>query len=173
MTTARRGCCFSTQNRWLSRAERDDSTDRVIRGHANGDPVTRHYFDAEAAHAAAQLRQNLMARIALHAIQTARMNGHDRSLHIYEIVLAQSALPFARGAVGDSRLRRLARQHLLPARSAGDLATSVPYLVDTCNVMADRNLRIPSSGKIKCFWLLRDCERLVRRGRRAPRNRHL
>jgi hypothetical protein len=97
-TTARRGCCFGTQNKWLSCAEGDDSADRVVRGHANGDAITRHYFDAEATHAAAQLRENLMARIALNAIQTAGMNGHDRSLHIYEIVLAQSALPFARVA---------------------------------------------------------------------------
>ena len=83
---------------WLSCAEGDDSADWVIRGDANGDPITRDHLDAEATHAAAQLRENLMARIALHAIQTARMNGHDRSLHVYEIVLAQSALPFARVA---------------------------------------------------------------------------
>jgi hypothetical protein len=79
---------------WLSCAEGDDSADRVIRGHADGDAVTRHNLDAETTHATAQLGQHLMARVALHAIQPARVNGYDRSLHVYEIVLAQSALPF-------------------------------------------------------------------------------
>jgi hypothetical protein len=79
---------------WLSCAEGDDSANRVIRGDADGDAVTRHNLDAETPHATAQLGQHLMARIALHSIQPAGMNGYDRSLHIYEIVLAQSALPF-------------------------------------------------------------------------------
>ena len=35
-----------------------------------------------------------MARVTLHAIQAARMDGNDSGLHINEIVFAQSAHPF-------------------------------------------------------------------------------
>jgi hypothetical protein len=78
----------------LSRAERDDSADRIIWRYANGDAVAGDHLDAEAAHPPAQLRQDFVSGIALHPIETARMNGDNRSLHIYEIVLAQSAHPF-------------------------------------------------------------------------------
>jgi hypothetical protein len=78
----------------LSRPERDDSADRVIGRDADGHAVARHHLDSEAAHPAAQLRQHFVSCVALDAIQPARMNGHDCSLHIYEIVLAQSAHPF-------------------------------------------------------------------------------
>jgi hypothetical protein len=78
----------------LSRPERNDSADRVIRRDADGHTVARHHLDTEAAHPAAQLRQHFVSCVALDAIQPAGMNGHDRSLHIYEIVLAQSAHPF-------------------------------------------------------------------------------
>ena len=44
-----------------------------------------------------------MPCVALDAVQPARMNGHNRSLHIDQIVLAQSAHPFSRG-VPTSRL---------------------------------------------------------------------
>ena len=78
-----------------------------------------------------------MARVALHAIQPAGVNGHDRSLHIYEIVLAQSALPFAR--LLSATTLRLADSIFCPHLKAG-LAMSVPYPVNTCNVMAHMNL---------------------------------
>jgi hypothetical protein len=37
-----------------------------------------------------------MARVALDAIKSAGVHGDDGSLHIYEIVFAQSAHPFIR-----------------------------------------------------------------------------
>ena len=118
----------------LTCTERNDSADRIVRGHADGDSVTRHDFDAKAPHAAAQLRQHFMAGVALNSIQAARMNGHDRSLHVDKIVLAQSALPF----------------NARPALRAPGLATSVPHLVSTCNVMAYMNLaefRMPAGAE--------------------------
>jgi hypothetical protein len=73
----------------LSSAERDDAADRVVRGHANGDAVAGNDFDAEAAHATAQLREDFMAGVALHAVQPAGVDGDDRPLHIDKIVFAQ------------------------------------------------------------------------------------
>jgi hypothetical protein len=82
--------------RSLSRAESDDSADRVIGRDAHGDTVARNHLDAKAAHATAQLRQYLVTRIALDPVKPAGMNGYYGSLHIYEIVLAQSAHPFTK-----------------------------------------------------------------------------
>jgi hypothetical protein len=79
----------------LSGAESDDAADRVVWGYADGDSVTWNDFDSEAAHPAAQLRQHFMAGIALHAVQTARVNRNNGSLHIYQIVFAQSGVLLA------------------------------------------------------------------------------
>jgi hypothetical protein len=53
----------------LSRSERDDAADRVIRGYTDGDSVAGNDFDPEASHPAAQLRQHFMTRVALDAVQ--------------------------------------------------------------------------------------------------------
>jgi hypothetical protein len=45
--------------------------------------------DPEAAHTAAQLREYLVALIALHTVEPAAVNRHDRALHVNQIVLAQ------------------------------------------------------------------------------------
>jgi hypothetical protein len=75
-----------------------------------------------------------MARVALHAIQPARVNGYDRSLHVDEIVLAQSALPFARSlSATTARLadsifypRIRPRNGFKPFRSAKERRQAVP-----------------------------------------------
>ena len=73
---------------WLSRvgqlsgAERDDAANRIVRRNADSDAISGHDFDTEAAHPAAQLRENLMAGVALDAIQPARMDSDDGALHI-------------------------------------------------------------------------------------------
>ena len=82
----------------LSCAERDDAANRVIRGDANSYTVAGNYLDPEAPHPSAQLRQHFMARVARHAVQPARMDGNDRSLHINQIVFAQSAHPFIKSS---------------------------------------------------------------------------
>jgi hypothetical protein len=76
----------------LSGPESDDAADRVVRRYADGDSVTWNHFDSEAAHPAAQLCQHFMAGIALYAVQTAGVNRHHGSLHIYQIVFAQSGV---------------------------------------------------------------------------------
>jgi hypothetical protein len=73
----------------LSGPEGDDAADRVVGGHADGDAITWNNLDPEAAHAAAQLREHFVARIALHAIEAAGVNGHDSALHINQIVFTQ------------------------------------------------------------------------------------
>ena len=83
--------------RGLSRTERDDAADGVIGRDANSDPVARHDLDSEAPHAAAQLGQYFVTRIALHAVETAGVNCHHGPLHVDQIVFAQIALPFASG----------------------------------------------------------------------------
>jgi len=83
----------------LSGAESDDAADRVVWGYADGNSVTRNNFDSEPPHPAAQLRQHFMSGIALHAVQTARMNRNYGSLHVYQIVFAQSGSLWPKGNV--------------------------------------------------------------------------
>ena len=82
-------------SRGLSGAEGDDAADGVVGRNADSDPVTGNDFDSEAAHPAAQLREYFVARIALDSVKPAGMDRDDRSLHINQIVFAQSAHPFA------------------------------------------------------------------------------
>jgi xanthine/CO dehydrogenase XdhC/CoxF family maturation factor len=70
-------------------AERDNAANRVVRGDTDGDAISGNHLDPKAPHAAAQLRQHLVACVALDAIETAGVDGDDCSLHIYEIVFAQ------------------------------------------------------------------------------------
>ena len=80
---------------WLACAEGDDAPDRIVRRNADGDSVSRDHFDAEAAHSTAELGEHLVAGVALHAVEPAAVNRHDRALHIDQIVLAQTAsVPF-------------------------------------------------------------------------------
>src|SRR5690349_7959291 len=74
---------------WLACAERDDAAHRVVRRYADRYAISRNHLDTEAAHAAAELREHLVARITLDAVQAAAVHGDDGALHIDEIVLAQ------------------------------------------------------------------------------------
>lgn len=66
----------------LSGAERDDAANGIVRRNADSDAIAGHDFDTEAAHPAAQLREDLMTGVALDAIQPARMDSDDGALHI-------------------------------------------------------------------------------------------
>lgn len=79
---------------WLSGSECDDAADGIVGRDAYSDSIPGNNLDAEAAHAPAQLRQHFVAGIALHSIKPAGVNRHDGSLHVYQIVFAQIALPF-------------------------------------------------------------------------------
>jgi hypothetical protein len=70
-------------------AEGDDAANRIVWRDADGYPIARDHLDAEAAHPAAELSQDLMALVTLHSVETAAMDRHDRALHIYQIILAQ------------------------------------------------------------------------------------
>src|SRR5689334_19105480 len=52
----------------LAGAERDDSADGIVRRNADGHSISWNDFDSKAAHSAAQLGQNLVAGVALHAV---------------------------------------------------------------------------------------------------------
>jgi hypothetical protein len=99
----------TTQLSALSGAEGDDAADRVVRRYANRDAVAGNNFDSEATHPAAQLRQHLMPRITLHAVQTARVNRNHGSLHIYQIVFAQSGVPLTEEMSGLGRTKVASR----------------------------------------------------------------
>jgi len=73
----------------LSGPEGDDAADWVVGRYADRDAITRNNFDPEAAHTAAQLCEHFVARVALHAIQAAGVNGHDSALHVNQIVFTQ------------------------------------------------------------------------------------
>jgi len=74
----------------LSRAERDDAANWIVRGDPHGDAVTRNNLYAEAAHTAAELGKHLMPRIALNTIKTSAVHCHYRSLHVDQVVFAQT-----------------------------------------------------------------------------------
>jgi hypothetical protein len=76
---------------WLAGAEGNDAPDRIVRRHADGHAISRDYLDAEAAHSAAELGEDFVAGIALHAVKPAAVNCHHCALHVNEIVLAQTA----------------------------------------------------------------------------------
>jgi len=75
----------------LAGPERDDASDGIVGRHANGHAISRDNLDAEAAHSAAELSQHFMAGVALNAVKAAAVNGHHGTLHVDEIVLAQTA----------------------------------------------------------------------------------
>lgn len=70
--------------------EGDDSALRIVGRDSHGDSVTRYDFDAKAAHPAAQLGEYFLTRFDLHPIKATTMNGHDRALHVNQIILAQA-----------------------------------------------------------------------------------
>jgi hypothetical protein len=78
----------------LSGSEGNDPADRIVRGYADCHAISWNNFDSKAAHPATQLRQHFMAGVALHAVQTARVNRNYGSLHVYQIVFAQSGVSF-------------------------------------------------------------------------------
>lgn len=85
-------CLYSNSNQiWLARPERDDPSDGIVGRHPNGHAISRNNFDAEAAHSAAKLGQHFVAGVALNAVKAATVNSHYRTLHVDEIVLAQTA----------------------------------------------------------------------------------
>ena len=86
-------CCVGMQTGSAS-SEGNDSPDRIVRRNPNRDTIARHHLDAEAAHAAAQLGENLVACIALYPVQPAAVDRHDRSLNVNQIVLAQQLLGY-------------------------------------------------------------------------------
>ena len=88
------GMGFWGQASTLASAERDDAANRIVRRNTDGHPVSRHHFDAESPHPTAQLGQHFMARIYLHPIQTAAVNGDHGALDINQVVLAQMRSPF-------------------------------------------------------------------------------
>src|SRR5687767_5899610 len=78
----------------LPGAKRDDAADGIVGRYADGDAVARHHLDPEPPHTSAELGQHFVASVALHSVETTRVNGHHRSLHVDQIVLAQIARPF-------------------------------------------------------------------------------
>jgi hypothetical protein len=73
----------------LASAEGNDAPDRIVRGHANGHPISGHHFDSEAAHPAAQLGEHLVPLVALHSVKPTTVHGHNGALHVNQIILAQ------------------------------------------------------------------------------------
>jgi len=85
----------------LTGTERDDAANRVVRGNPNRDAVAGNHFDAKAAHTAAQLGEHFMPGVALNSIKPSAVHRHYRSLHVDQIVFAQtSAKSFLRVASG-------------------------------------------------------------------------
>jgi hypothetical protein len=71
-------------------AEGDDAADRIVGRDADRHPIAWNHLDPEAAHTAAQLRENLVTLVALDAVKSAAVNRHHRALHVDQIVLAQT-----------------------------------------------------------------------------------
>ena len=86
--------CSNSNCVWLTGSERDDAPDGIVRRDTDGYAIARNDLDAEAAHAAAQLREHFVSGVALHTVESAAVHCHDRALHVDEIVLTQIALAF-------------------------------------------------------------------------------
>jgi len=98
-------------------AEGDDAANRIVRRDANRHAIPRHHFDSKAAHPAAELCQHFVSLVALHAIQPAAMDRHDRALHVNQIILAQLlSFPIKEYATSGRRMQTLCS---LTRRSCG------------------------------------------------------
>ena len=73
----------------LAGSERDDASDGIVGRDANGHAIAGHDFDAKSPHPPAQLGQYFVARIDLHPVKTAAVNGYHGALDINKVVLAQ------------------------------------------------------------------------------------
>jgi len=60
--------CSNSIRFWLACAEGYDAPDRIVRRDADGHAISRNYLDAEAAHSAAELGEDFVAGVALHAV---------------------------------------------------------------------------------------------------------
>ena len=74
----------------LTSAKRNDAADRVVRRNPDGDPVSGHDLDAKSPHPAAKLSEHLMSGVALNAIKPSAVHRNHRSLHVDQIVFAQT-----------------------------------------------------------------------------------
>jgi hypothetical protein len=74
----------------LTRTERDDAALGVVGRDADGYPVARDHLDAEPPHATAQLRENFVAGVDLHAVEPTAVHRDDGALNINQVVLTQS-----------------------------------------------------------------------------------
>jgi hypothetical protein len=74
----------------LPGAECDDAANRIVGGNADRDPVAGNNLDAKPPHAPAELGQNFMPGVALHSVKAPAMHRHDCSLHVDQIVFAQT-----------------------------------------------------------------------------------
>ena len=85
-------CLYSNSNQiWLARPEGDDASDGIVGRNPYGHAISRDNFDAEAAHTPAELSQHFMAGVALNPVKASAVDSHYRTLHVDEIVLAQTA----------------------------------------------------------------------------------
>ena len=76
----------------LPGAEGDDAAHRVIRRDTHSDTIAGDDLDSKPPHAPAQLSEDFVARVALHAIQPARVNRDHCALHVNQIVFAQQLI---------------------------------------------------------------------------------
>ena len=80
---------------FLPCTEGDDAAHRIVGGNSNRHAITRHHFDPESPHAAAQLGEDFVTLVALHAVQPAAVDRYHGALHVDQIVLTQLFLnPF-------------------------------------------------------------------------------
>jgi hypothetical protein len=84
---------YENSNADLPSAERDDAPDGIVGRDPHGHSVAGNHFDAETAHPAAQLCENLVTLVTVHAVQPAAVNRHNSALHVDQIILAQ-VMPF-------------------------------------------------------------------------------
>src|SRR5215203_2970820 len=64
-------------NSALTGAESNDAALRIVGRDADGDPVARHHLDAKSPHSSAQLRENFVSGVDLHAVESAAVHRDD------------------------------------------------------------------------------------------------
>lgn len=103
----------------LTSAECDDAANGIVGRNTDRHAVAWDYLDAEAAHPAAELGQHFMPGITLNTIETSAVHRHYRSLHVDQIVFAQTSAESFQTLSGYSRPPRT-------VASEKALATIVP-----------------------------------------------
>jgi hypothetical protein len=72
----------------LSRAKGDEPSKRIVGRDAHGDPIAGNDLDPKTPHAAAQLSQHFVARVAFDPIKASTMDRQHDAVEVNQVISA-------------------------------------------------------------------------------------